>query len=127
MIYADTADHSIAEFMLIKGLIILYQKIFIMNKIFVALAHFLALTTKVFCNVTRFVTFRQHNFSCHHQQCIQAIHKSTFAHLADVMVKDIAIGVEGLGFHSSVGHIGRSVASDSPPLRRFIGAVLARR
>ena len=36
-------------------------------------------------------------------------------------------GCGGLGFKSRVGQIGRSVANDSPPLRRFFEAVLSRR
>ena len=33
----------------------------------------------------------------------------------------------GLSFDFQIGHIGHSVANGSPPLRRFIGAVLRRR
>ena len=41
-----------------------------------------------------------------------------------VVIKDIAIDAEGLGFNSQAGQIGHSVANGSPPLRRFFGAAL---
>ena len=41
-----------------------------------------------------------------------------------VVVKDIGIGVEGRRFDSWAGQIKHSVASGSPPQRRFCGAML---
>ena len=41
--------------------------------------------------------------------------------------KATAVSVEGMGFDSHAGQIKRSVAKDSPPLRRFFGATLPRR
>ena len=43
-----------------------------------------------------------------------------------VLVKDVAVSSGGLGFDSLAGQIGYSVANRSPPLRRFLGAVLSR-
>ena len=43
------------------------------------------------------------------------------------MLKDIVNGAGGLELDSRIGQIGYSVANDSPPLRRFFGAVLPRR
>ena len=40
------------------------------------------------------------------------------------LLKDIAVGAEGLWFDSRAGQIGRSVANGSSPLRCFFGAVL---
>ena len=40
------------------------------------------------------------------------------------ITEDIAIGEKDLGFDSWVGRVERSVANDSPTLRRFFGAVL---
>ena len=45
----------------------------------------------------------------------------------DLVVKDIDVGVIGLGFDSRTGQIGHKVANDSPPLQSFFGAVLSRR
>ena len=42
-------------------------------------------------------------------------------------VRDIAIGAGGLGFNFRVGQILHSVASGSPPLRRYVRAGLPRR
>ena len=43
-----------------------------------------------------------------------------------IVVKDIAIGDEGLGFDSRAGQIEHSVVNGSSPLRRFVGVVLHR-
>ena len=40
------------------------------------------------------------------------------------VVKDIAVGSEGLGLDYRAGRIGHSVANGSSPLQRFFGAVL---
>ena len=44
-----------------------------------------------------------------------------------VVVKDIAIGTEGLGFDYWADQIGHTAANGSPPLRCFTGALLSRR
>ena len=43
------------------------------------------------------------------------------------VVKHMAFGAGDQGFDSRAGQIEHSVANDSPPLRRFYGAVLSRR
>ena len=43
------------------------------------------------------------------------------------VVKRIDIGVEGQGFDSRTGDIGRSVTEGSPPLRRFLEVLLSKR
>ena len=40
---------------------------------------------------------------------------------------DKGIDVRDMGFDSRASQVGHNVANDSPPLRRFFGAVLSRR
>ena len=47
--------------------------------------------------------------------------------LVGVVVKEIALGGEGLKFDSGAGQIVQSVTNGSPPLQCFCGAVLCRR